>query len=1227
MHAGRLLGAALALVHILLTPTFAAVVVWDNTVATGDVVVPAGQTVVLRNRNIVRGQLTIEAGAAVTVDPTCDSVYLQVGNVEINGILSIGSAAAPFTKTATVALGCEKPALYPATDDRRYGVNVRQGGSLQLFGSKGTKVPWTKLALTAVEGTTCITLADDTTGDWAVGDSIIITTTDFDPTLTERRTITGFRSTCVEIDSPLNYMHYGAFTQGIDQRAEVGLLSRNIQLVGCTTSGLVGGHLKMNQGFRTAQLSGVEIRAFGQGDVIGRYSIHFHLTGNVAATNSFVKASAIHSSYMRAITIHGTQSVLVERNVAYNITGHAMFLEDGAEFNNTFRGNLVAWVRQKTSGAFRLGSDALQGLSAFWITNADNVFEDNVVAGVEGTGFWLHTRARPKLPSFKTGLYPTVAPHKIPLRKCTGNSAHSVWNGFRIDSVDFDQDDQPAQDYTGAPSLAYEPTALTVISNFTTHHARQGGWFRIFQIVLDNWNVADSREGIQFLTTGNTATMPINGTIRNSHFVGSSSNRGNQFTSAFQKINFIEARYWSDSALLLADVIQMAVTLYDGPHYIENTTFENYISYPCFNYYSTAFGARAFNTFMMATTTQSTNNKFINTEFPVFMYDRVSDGGKTTLMLDTDGSISGQRNAVIAPDWDFYYTPSCVRNGGYGLACPQRYNNIEVVQIDGDGTNLAKYGELYVVRANLASRSGGLAPPPPGLSFQGQYIPAAGGYLYHPSLSVGATYVMGFTTRTPPILRVNIVNGQQGDTHTIAFSYPRGTIITSVMNVANQALNRATSLLDRTCVNCFFYDSTLDLLVLRLKQLLPRIDPTLPCPASGCDGVVVRATFRSATSSTSVTDCSTRGAPLQTLDDAWLQTSFSNKESFSLDMPINLDWCQIGDPCLESIDVGNRDQGILAYADFPCNGIGCYSNKCRYCKLSFSASNQPFLPCPFETRRATGSPTTTPSSSPVSPSTPTSTPTSASGGACSTYVSVGDSAVGISAMPDLACSVDNNRTGCFLSRCRFCMARDTPLSRVFVPCTTTPPTCASLVTSGDQAVGISAVTDTKCPNSVLAGCDAASGLGAFYDPSCANGGLGCYSKLCRFCRKSPVGRYVICPPTVATPNNIQGDSANVAASFSTTTNTSDGANASAVSSSAHDLTAAEQATGVAILLTLSVVLALVVKADIRRRQLADKAAKVAVPSILTFDATALDNYDNDIAVVDVVDVAPQDSIL
>ncbi|ETV95791.1 hypothetical protein H310_10847 [Aphanomyces invadans] len=1410
MLAGRLLSATVALLLPLATiqPAEAqVVVVWENRTEAGNYVVPSGQTLVLRNSNTVRGQLTIEAGGAVTFDPTCD-VTLQVGNVEIFGTLSIGSATSPYTRSAVLALACEKPALYAATDDRRYGINVREGGSVQLFGKKGTRVPWTKLAMTAVEGTTCITLADSTVNDeWAIGDSIVITTTDFDPTLTERRTITGFRSTCVEIDSPLQFMHYGAYTQGVDQRAEVGLLSRNIQLVGCTGSGVVGGHLKMSPNFRTAQLSGVEVRAFGQGDIIGRYPIHFHLTGNVAGTNSFVKASAIHCSYMRAITIHGTQSVLVERNVAYNITGHAMFLEDGAEFNNTFRGNLVAWVRQKTSGAFRLGSDALQGLSAYWITNPDNVFEDNVAAGVEGSGFWLHTRARAKLPSFRTGLYPTLAPHKTPLRKCTGNSAHSVWNAFRIDSVDFDQDDEPPQDYTGAPSLAYEPTALTVIANFTAHHARQGGWFRLFQVVLDNWNVADCREGIQFLTTGNTATMPINGTIRNSRFVGSSSNRGNLFVSAFQKVNYIEAR--SDSALLLADVMQMAVTLYDGPHYIENTTFENYMSYPCFNYYSTALGARAFNTFMMASTTQSTSNRFINTPFPVFVYDRVSDGGKTTLILDSDGSISGQRNAVIAPDWDFYYTPSCVRNAGYGLACPQRYNNIEVVQVDGDATNLAKYGELFVTRANLASRSGGATAP--GLSFQGQYIPAAGGYLYHPSLSVGATYVMGFTSRTPPILRLNIVNGQQGDIHTVAICYPRGTTIASVMNVANQPLARAQSIVDRTCVNCFFYDTATDLLVLRLMQRMPRSEPTFPCPTSGCDGVVVRAAFRTALASTAVTDCTTRGTAMQTLDDAWVRTSFSTKETFSLDMPINLDWCQIGDPCLEGIDVGNREQGILAYSDFPCHGIGCYTNKCRYCKLSFSPSGQPFLPCPFESRRAAGS-TTSPLLA--------TTRAPVTSDACASFVSVGDAAVGISAMSDLACSVDNNRTGCFLSRCRFCLAWDTPLSRVFAPCSTEAPTCASLVSSGDQAVGISAMRDPKCPNSVLAGCfadkcrycqtrttsqswrfsrcdipmpatpttaptvpfttlsrpttpstpqatatpvsttgrpttttpppstpvveppvvtsscaslvsdgdrsagisavfdsscpnsilagcfanrcrycqtrttsqswrlgpctvpslvtttpattkaptttttwpaattvslpstttvrptttttvaprytidtvtpppaplcsvsigDANIGLGAYYDPTCAVGGLGCFAKICRFCRKTPVGQYVVCPPTVAIPKDVsqsvQSDGA--VALAATTTKSTDTTTAT---TSSPGLSTSESATGVAVLVALSAVLALLVKEDHRRRR-QQEAATVAIPSILTLDATAT----NDTSATAASDVVPLDN--
>ena len=39
------------------------------------------------------------------------------------------------------------------------------------------------------------------------------------------------------------------------------------------------------------------------------------------------------------------QGVLLERNVAFNISGHAYFIEDGGEWDNTLRGNLGMLVR------------------------------------------------------------------------------------------------------------------------------------------------------------------------------------------------------------------------------------------------------------------------------------------------------------------------------------------------------------------------------------------------------------------------------------------------------------------------------------------------------------------------------------------------------------------------------------------------------------------------------------------------------------------------------------------------------------------------------------------------------------------------------------------------------------------------------------------------------------------------------------------------------------------
>ena len=67
----------------------------------------------------------------------------------------------------------------------------------------------------------------------------------------------------------------------------------------------------------------------------------------------------------RCVTIHATDNVVIQSNVAYNITGHCFYLEDGVEQNNTFNGNLAVYVKPKLLGD-RLGSDGTDGIN---ITN------------------------------------------------------------------------------------------------------------------------------------------------------------------------------------------------------------------------------------------------------------------------------------------------------------------------------------------------------------------------------------------------------------------------------------------------------------------------------------------------------------------------------------------------------------------------------------------------------------------------------------------------------------------------------------------------------------------------------------------------------------------------------------------------------------------------------------------------------------------------------------------
>ena len=108
-----------------------------------------------------------------------------------------------------------------------------------------------------------------------------------------------------------------------------------------------GGHLMVRQGFRAAQLQGVEFKQLGQGGRIGHYPVHFHLAKSTAYTagQAFLKDSAVWDSMTRFATVHGTHEVTLARNVGYLSVGHGYYLEDGSEIDNLLCHNLGVAAR------------------------------------------------------------------------------------------------------------------------------------------------------------------------------------------------------------------------------------------------------------------------------------------------------------------------------------------------------------------------------------------------------------------------------------------------------------------------------------------------------------------------------------------------------------------------------------------------------------------------------------------------------------------------------------------------------------------------------------------------------------------------------------------------------------------------------------------------------------------------------------------------------------------
>jgi len=585
--------------------------------------------------------------------------------VMVHGELEVGTEAKPHTRKATINLTDN------VKDEDVMGMGDRgillMGGKLNLHGTE--KSSWTKLAKTADKGSTTIDVLD--AGDWKKGQMIVVASTDFDPHQAEERTIAAVSGKTITLDKKLDYMHFGKITFDVDERGEVGMITRNIliQATADADQNMFGGHIMAMDGSQM-YVDGIELNRMGQNLHLARYPIHWHLIGD--AKGQYIKNSAVHDTYSRCVTVHGTNYLDVENNVTYNNIGHCFFLEDAVEHGNQFIHNLVILTKchpdspcsptnLAASGEKRVpgGQTAKDILlpsdntaASFWITNPDNIYRDNVAAGSDANGFWM------SLPEHGVGKFEGTEiaaktwPRRTPFKEFSGNVAHSNYDSFMFDRNITNSAGTfgvTGSSHTGLenPADANSKALVSVFQNLTSYKNRNGAiWGRGELHEFRNVKLADNAMGFTH-ASGSFGSREFTSKVIDSLFVGETENIGNPRTP--EEIAYGRSLPKVD----LPDYPIHGYEYYDYRHDVVNTTFVNFQD-------NATRKAGAISVLFYASFGVSSNNavdhvKFVNAKpvyFPEMERKWANDNGGSTAFTtaairDHDGSFGGGPESYV----------------------------------------------------------------------------------------------------------------------------------------------------------------------------------------------------------------------------------------------------------------------------------------------------------------------------------------------------------------------------------------------------------------------------------------------------------------------------------------------------------------------------------------------------------------------------------------------------
>uniref|UniRef100_A0A8K9Y853 Cell migration inducing hyaluronidase 1 n=1 Tax=Oncorhynchus mykiss TaxID=8022 RepID=A0A8K9Y853_ONCMY len=558
--------------------------------------------------------------------------------------------------------------------------------------------PQASISIVHLSNSTVLELAEPAEG-WGPGDRLVLASTDYSMHQAEEFTILPCPAcgpTQVKVQGKPVFLHMGEEVDGVDMRAEVGLLSRNILVRGEMEPGCYGneackffafdtfgGHVK--RGFKSVHVSGVELQHMGQ-QSMGHYPVHFHMNGDVDQKGGYdpptsVSDLSIHHTFSRCVTVHGSNGLLVKDVVGYDALGHCFFTEDGPEERNTFDHCLGLMIRAGTllpsDRDSKMCRDITQGAfpgyvanprqdcsatSTFWIANPNNNLINCAAAGSEETGFWFLFHHVPTGAS--EGMYSPGRSEHTPMGQFTNNRAHSNYragmildNGVKTTQAN-DKDKRPFLSLVGArygphqDADPFKPRVPALIHHFVAYKNQDhGAWLRGGDVCGGTFPDDDgSRQE-----------------VKNSLFVGESENRG---------MPIPDNRIWGPGGPDLngrtlprgVDFPIRGMQIYDGPINVQNCTFRKYIALD--GRHTSAFGFRLNNSWQSCPNNNVTDITFDDVPItsrvffgePGPWFNKMQmDGDKTTIFHDVDGSVSEYPGAFLVKEDNWLLRhPDCI---------------------------------------------------------------------------------------------------------------------------------------------------------------------------------------------------------------------------------------------------------------------------------------------------------------------------------------------------------------------------------------------------------------------------------------------------------------------------------------------------------------------------------------------------------------------------------------